>query len=153
MTDNRDRRRRWVNRGSKVFHLLQRLGVRTGRAQILTTTGRKSGRPRSQPIGVVAIDGAHFIFQAYPNAAWVANARANPSATLASGKRVRAVELREMPLEQSRELLRCQLHGEPEIGKQLIKSGLITDQSPDGVAAAAEHIAVFRVDEPTAHTT
>lgn len=133
MANGRDRRRRWVNRFSRIFHLLQRIGVRTGRAQILTTTVRKTGQPRSQPVGVVPIDGHDYIFQAYPRAAWVANARANPTATLASGRRTRQVTLVEQPVERRRELLLKQLTLDSDVGNQLVKSGLVTDPCPESV--------------------
>ncbi|RLV49491.1 DUF385 domain-containing protein [Nocardioides mangrovicus] len=140
-----DVRRRWVNRLSRIFHVLQRVGVRTGRAQILTTTGRKSGQAQSQPVGVVPIDGKEYIFQAYPRAAWVANARQTPAASLASGRRVREVVLVEQPVETRRQLLLHQLRTEPDTAKLLVKSGLVDDSTPEGVAAAAERIAVFEV--------
>jgi hypothetical protein len=55
------RRRRWVNRISRIIPALHKLGIRTGRAQRLTTTGRSSGRPRTQPIGVVSLFGDRYI--------------------------------------------------------------------------------------------
>ena len=45
-----------------------------------------------------------------------------------------------------RPLLLEQVRKEPEIGNLLVKSGLVTDPAPERVAAAAERIAVFRVE-------
>ena len=111
---SKDRRRGLVNRFSKIFLVLHRVGLRTGRAQVLTTTGRKSGEPRRQPVGVVPMDGERYIFQAYPRAAWVANARSDPAATLSHGRRTETVRLEEVPVERRRELLRRQLTAEPD---------------------------------------
>ena len=113
------RRRQWVNRISRIIPALHKLGIRTGRAQSLTTTGRRSGRPRTQPIGVVSLFGNRYIFQAYPRAAWVANARANPRAILADGRRRSRIILVEVDVEQRRHLLLAQLTNEPDIGNLL----------------------------------
>ena len=141
-----DRRRRWVNRFSRVFGVLHTIGIRTGRAHVLTTLGRRTGQPRSAPVGVVLIRGRRYIFQAYPRAAWVANARAAPTATLANGRHRTTVRLEEVSVEERRPLLLEQVRKEPEIGNLLVKSGLVTDPAPERVAAAAERIAVFRVE-------
>lgn len=147
MPTYRDVRRRLVNRVSRGVGLLHRLGVSTGRAQVLTTTGRRSGERRAASVGVVPMDGRRYVFQAYPRSAWVANVRADPTATLSDGRGpAEAVRLVEMPVAEGRELLRRQLTAEPAIGRQLVASGLVDDPTPDGVAAAAERIAVFRVD-------
>lgn len=139
-------RRRWVNRLSRIVGVLHRLGIRTGRAYVLTTVGRRSGEPRSAPVGVVGLGGRRYIFQAYPRSSWVANVRADPTATLASGRRSAHVRLLEVPVAERRDLLLAQLRKEPGTGKLLVKSGLVTDPAPEAVAAAAPTIAVFRVE-------
>ena len=75
MTDMEKHRRR-VNTFNKVVAGLQRMGIVFGPVQMLTVTGRKSGQPRTFAIAVVSVGGDRYIFQAFPKAAWVTNARA-----------------------------------------------------------------------------
>jgi antitoxin YefM len=57
------------------------------------------------------------------------------------------VWLVELPVEQRRLWLLEQLRNEsPRTGKLLVKSGLVADPAPEAVAAAAERIAVFRIE-------
>ena len=99
-------------------------------------------------MGVVPVDGQRYIFQAYPRAAWVANARVTPTATLTSGRRSSPIALVEVPVEERRLLLLRQLRAVPGTGTLLVSGGLVADPAPETVAAAAERIAVFRIDAP-----
>lgn len=147
MPPSSERYRRRVNRFNRLVLALQRAGVGLGRVQILTTIGQRTGQPRSIPVGVVLIDGQRYLIQAYPNAAWVANARKTPTATLAHGRRSTNIRLVEMPVEERRLLLARHLQGSPpRVGKLLVTTGLVDDPSPDAIAAAADRIAVFRVE-------
>lgn len=73
-------------------------GVPTGAPNVLLTVrGRRSGRPRSVPLGMIELDGAWFVQASYGESGWVANLRADSRATVTlPGGRcvpVRAVEL------------------------------------------------------------
>ncbi|MEU0789060.1 nitroreductase/quinone reductase family protein [Amycolatopsis sp. NPDC005961] len=139
--------RRMVNAGNKIVVGLQRLGVAFGPMQLLTVPGRRTGVPRTFPIAVIPIDGDRYIFQAYPKAAWVANARAAAEVTLTRGRRTTAARLTEVPVEQRRPLLRELVAKSPaSVGKRLVTTGLADAATPDAAAAAAERIAVFRVE-------
>jgi len=142
--------RRMVNAGNKIVVGLQRLGVAFGPMQLLTVPGRRTGVPRTFPIAVNPIDGQHYIVQAYPKAAWVANARAAGEVTLTRGRRTAAARLTEVPVEERRPLLRKLVADSPaSVGKRLT-TGLADAPTPDAVAAAAERIAVFRIDPVSA---
>ena len=68
-----------------------RLMVRSGRAGVLATTGRRSGRRRATPVGYLArADGKVLIGAGGPGRAWVSNLRADPTCTFT----VRGVETR-----------------------------------------------------------
>jgi deazaflavin-dependent oxidoreductase (nitroreductase family) len=139
--------RRMVNAGNKIVVGLQRLGVAFGPMQLLTVPGRRTGVPRTFPIAVIPIDGDRYIFQAYPKAAWVANARAAASVTLTRGRRTKAARLTEVPVEERRPLLRELVASSPaSVGKRLVTTGLAEAATPDAAAAAADRIAVFRID-------
>src|SRR4051812_48443911 len=139
--------RRMVNAGNKIVVGLQRLGVAFGPMQLLTVAGRRTGVPRTFPIAVVPIDGARYIVQAYPKAAWVANARAAREVTLTRGRRTSAARLAELPVAERGPILRKLVEKSPaSVGKRFVTTGLADGPTPDAVAAAAAHIAVFRVE-------
>ncbi|MEV6871759.1 nitroreductase family deazaflavin-dependent oxidoreductase [Amycolatopsis sp. NPDC051128] len=139
--------RRMVNAGNKIVVGLQRLGVAFGPMQLLTVAGRRTGVPRTFPIAVVPIDGARYIVQAYPKAAWVANARAAREVTLTRGRRTSAARLAELPVAERGPVLRKLVEKSPaSVGKRFVTTGLADGATPDAVAAAAARIAVFRVE-------
>jgi len=143
-----DRYRRNVNRFNAVIKGLQRIGIVFGPMQVLTVTGRKSGEPRTAPVAVVPIGGQRYLFQAYPKAAWVANARVAETATLTRGRRGQTVRLVELPVEERRPILRELVANSPaSVGNRLVTTGLAAAADPESVAAAAEKIAVFRVEK------
>jgi deazaflavin-dependent oxidoreductase (nitroreductase family) len=95
----------WVDRTRRVRHHLSRLEVwelrRFGRSglglatrqpvAVLTTTGRRSGLPRSTPVTVLPYEDGYLVGggaggqTATPD--WVLNLRAHPTATLTFGPR------------------------------------------------------------------
>ncbi|MFI5590167.1 nitroreductase family deazaflavin-dependent oxidoreductase [Amycolatopsis sp. NPDC051758] len=139
--------RRMVNAGNKIVVGLQRLGVAFGPMQLLTVAGRRTGVPRTFPIAVVSVNGGRYICQAYPKAAWVANVRAAGEVTLTRGRRTSAARLTEVPVEERRPLLHKLVAQSPaSVGKRLVTTGLADAPTPEAVAAAADRIAVFRVE-------
>ncbi|MFC9790486.1 nitroreductase family deazaflavin-dependent oxidoreductase [Rhodococcus sp. NPDC127528] len=139
--------RRSVNSFNKIIVGLQKLGIAFGPTHLLTVAGRRSGAPRTAPVAVVPIDGDRYLFQAYPRSAWVANVRAAGIATLARGRRSTTVRLVEVPVEERSGLLRDHVaHSPARVGNLLVDSGLVEKSDPDSVAAAADRIAVFRIE-------
>nr|WP_246461730.1 nitroreductase/quinone reductase family protein [Nocardia transvalensis] len=127
--------------------MLQRIGIAVGPIYLLTVPGRRSGKPRTAPIAVVPIAGGRYIVQAHPRAAWVANARNAETAELAHGRRKSTVRLVDVPVEERRPLLREHIENSPaRVGRLFVSSGLVTEPTPEAVAAAADRIAVFRVE-------
>ncbi len=130
---------------------LQKAGIAFGPMQLLTVAGRKTGEPRTFPIAVIPIEGRRYIFQAYPRAAWVANARAADQAddtvTLRRGRKASTVRLHELPVAERGPLLRTLVANAPaSVGKRFVTTGLSDSAAPDVVAGNAARIAVFRVD-------
>jgi deazaflavin-dependent oxidoreductase (nitroreductase family) len=139
--------RRTVNRFNKVIISLQRLGIAFGPMQLLTVTGRRSGQPRTFPIAVLPLSGGRYILQAFPKAAWAVNARAADTVELTRGRRSSTVRLVEVPVEERRPLLRELVRTQPaSASKRLVTNGLATAPTPDAVAAAADRIALFRIE-------
>lgn len=73
---------------------LARLGV--GNFVVLTTTGRKSGEPRSVTLAPISDDDGEYLVSPYGESAWVLNARADPEATIRRGGQETAVRLVEI---------------------------------------------------------
>jgi deazaflavin-dependent oxidoreductase (nitroreductase family) len=139
--------RRTVNTINVFITGLQRIGLAFGPMQLLTVTGRRTGRARTFPIAVLPLDGGRYIVQAFQNAAWVANARAAPTVTLTRGRRSTTVRLVEVPVEERRPLLREVVETQPaSVARRYVTNGLAAAPTPDAVAAAADRIAVFRIE-------
>ncbi|WP_233573732.1 nitroreductase family deazaflavin-dependent oxidoreductase [Amycolatopsis panacis] len=139
--------RRMTNTVNKVIVGLQRSGIAFGPMQLLTVAGRRTGQPRTFPIAVNELDGGRYIFQAFPKAAWVANARAADTVTLTRGRRSTTARLVELPVEDRGPVLRRLVATSPaSVGKRFVTTGLAEAATPDAVAAAASRIAVFRVE-------
>lgn len=73
-------------------------GLPTGAPNVLLSTrGRRSGKIRAVPLGLLELDGRRFVQASYGETGWVANLRAGAEATLTypGGRRmqVQAVEL------------------------------------------------------------
>ncbi|WP_330180671.1 nitroreductase family deazaflavin-dependent oxidoreductase [Nocardia sp. NBC_01503] len=144
---NADRYRRVTNTINKVIVGLQRRGIAFGPMQLLTVKGRKTGQPRTFPIAVNELDGGRYIFQAFPKAAWVANARDADTVTLTRGRTSATARLVEVPVEERGSLLRELVRTSPKsVGDRFVTTGLAEASTPDGIAAAADRIAVFRVE-------
>ncbi|WP_245617492.1 nitroreductase/quinone reductase family protein [Amycolatopsis taiwanensis] len=139
--------RRMVNSMNKAVIGLQRVGIVIGPMRLITVTGRRSGLPRTFPIAVLPLTGGQYIFQAYPRAAWVANVRAADTATLTRGRHSSTVRLIELPVEERRPVLHELVRtSNASVGKRFVTTGLAEGATPDEVAAAAERIAVFRIE-------
>ena len=81
---------RWVNRVSRGRWFVSELFVPT---ILLTTTGARSGEPRSTPLACVALAGDAFLvvgsnYGGERHPAWTGNLLAHPEATVTTGGRV-----------------------------------------------------------------
>src|ERR1700753_103718 len=136
---------RYLKPMNKMMIAVQKLGVPTGPAMVLTVPGRKSGKPRSTPMTPFHVDGALYVVAGYPGADWAANARAAGTGTLSRGRRSRSVRIVGLTAAQARPILRI-----VPVGVAFAKSsGMVTDGTPDEFEALAGRIAVFRFDPVT----
>src|SRR6195952_4261962 len=137
---------RWLKPMNKLMIAMQRLGVQTGPAMVLTVPGRKSGQPRSTPMTPFDHEGGLYTVAGYPGADWAANARAAGVGTLTRGRRSRRVRIVELSAEDAKPILRAFAVKVP-VGVGFAKrSGLVTDGTPDEFEALAGRLAVFRFD-------
>ena len=137
---------RYLKSMNKVMMAVQKLGIPTGPAMVLTVPGRKSGKPRSTPMTPFEFDGGLYVVAGYPGADWAANARAAGTGTISRGRRARRVRIVELTAQQARPILRA-FPVEVPVGKAFAKSsGLVRDGTSAEFEALAGRIAVFRFD-------
>jgi len=137
---------RWLKPMNKLMMALQKIGLPTGPAYVLTVRGRKSGKPRSTPMTPFDYRGALYTVAGYPGSDWAINARAAGVGTLSRGRRSRRVAIVELDAEQARPILRA-FPGSVPVGVAFAKrSGLIAQGTPDEFEALAGRLAVFRFD-------
>jgi deazaflavin-dependent oxidoreductase (nitroreductase family) len=89
--------------GDAIFRALARLGI--GPAHLLTTRGRKTGRPRTNPVVLVKQDHRQWLVAPYGTVSWVLNARAAGQVTLRRGHHSQIYAIRELPPAQAGPIL------------------------------------------------
>jgi deazaflavin-dependent oxidoreductase (nitroreductase family) len=137
---------RYLKPMNKVMMAVQRLGIPTGPAYVLTVPGRKSGRPRSTPMTPFKFRGDLYVVAGYPGADWASNARAAGVGTLSRGRRSRQVKIVELSAEEAGPVLRA-YSTEVPVGVAFAKrSGMVRDGTADEFEALAGRLAVFRFE-------
>jgi len=137
---------RYLKPMNKFMMAVQKLGIPTGPAMVLTVPGRKSGQPRSTPMTPFEFEGGLYVVAGYPGADWAANARAAGTGTLARGRRSREVKIVELTAEEARPVLRV-FPAQVPVGVGFAKrSGMVRDGTADEFEALAGRLAVFRFD-------
>ncbi len=137
---------RFLKPMNKVVMTLQKLGIRTGPAMVLTVPGRRSGQPRSTPMTPFTHEGNLYTVAGYPDSDWPRNARAAGEGTLSRGRKSRRVKIVELSADESRLVLR-EFPAHVPVGVGFAKrSGLVVDGTPDEFEALAGQLAVFRFD-------
>jgi deazaflavin-dependent oxidoreductase (nitroreductase family) len=137
---------RWLKSMNRVVRAVQRLGIPTGPAMVLTVPGRRTGKLRSTPMTPFDHDGRLYTVAGYAGADWAANARAAGTGTLSHRRRSRTVRIVELGADESRPVLRAFAVKVP-VGVGFAKrAGLVVDGSPDEFEALAGRLPVFRFD-------
>ena len=140
---------RYLKPMNKLMIAVQRLGIPTGPAMVLTVPGRKSGLPRSTPMTPFEFRSGLYVVAGYPGAEWAANARAAGTGTLARGRRARRVKIVELSAEQARPVLRA-FPTEVPVGVAFAKrSGMVREGTAEEFEALAGRLAVFRFEPVT----
>lgn len=139
---------RWLKPMNRFMMAVQKLGLHTGPAYVLTVPGRKSGKPRSTPMTPFEYDGGLYTVAGYPGADWARNAKAAGAGTLSRGRSSRQVTIVELGAEEAKPVLRAFPEQVP-VGVMFAKrSGLVSDGTPDEFEALAGTLTVFRFDPP-----
>jgi deazaflavin-dependent oxidoreductase (nitroreductase family) len=96
-------------RGRHVENAIMSALVRAGlipKSCLLTTRGRKTGRPRTNPVVPVEHDGRRWLVAPYGAVSWVHNARATGRVNLTRRRDTRDYAIREVPPEEAGPVLR-----------------------------------------------
>jgi deazaflavin-dependent oxidoreductase (nitroreductase family) len=81
-------------------------GIPTGAPNVLLTVrGRRSGTPRTVPVGMITFQGRRFIQASYGEQGWVRNLRAAGEATITEGDHSEPVHAVELPPDEGGEVL------------------------------------------------
>lgn len=134
----------WLKLVNPIVVFLNRRGLAVGPMEVLTTTGRRSGKPISNPVSVLTTAGARYICTV-GDTDWVQNARVRPVVTLRRGRRSYEASLSEVPESERGPILAefpVQLPG----GVMFFKGALGLDGSPESFEQAADRCRVFRID-------
>jgi hypothetical protein len=137
---------KWLRYANRLNVAMLRKGFGPGPQRVLTVAGRTSGVARSTPVAVVAMNGQRFLVAGYETSDWVKNVRAaRGAAVIRRGKSSEAVTLIEIPVDQSRVILR-EFARRVRGGRSFlsVKAGA----SETEVVAAAPRHPVFRLDPP-----
>jgi len=90
--------------GNTIVSLLGRAGI--GPIWLLTTRGRKTGRPRTNPVTLVEQEGRRWLVAPYGVVSWVHNARAAGRVTVRRGRDRRDYAIREVGPEEAGPVLK-----------------------------------------------
>ena len=87
-----------------VMSGLVRIGL-VPRSYLLTTKGRRTGRPRTNPVVPVEHDGRRWLVAPYGPVSWVLNARAAGQVRLTRRRDTRDYAVREVPAKEAGTIL------------------------------------------------
>ena len=90
-----------------------RLGIGFPSSYLLTTTGRKSQKPRTTPVTVVERGGSRWLVSPYGSVGWVHNIRALPVLTLQRGGQMETLFARGVDAETAGPVLRDYVRSVP----------------------------------------
>jgi deazaflavin-dependent oxidoreductase (nitroreductase family) len=91
--------------GDAVIGVFVRLGL-VPSTYLLTTTGRKTGRPLTHPATIVEHDGKRWLVAPYGPVSWVRNARANGRVIVRRRLDRREYTVREVPAQEAGPVLK-----------------------------------------------
>lgn len=137
----------WIKGMNEGLLAQQEAGELEFELPVLTVPGRRSGTPRRTPLTVGERDGQRFVVGGFPAADWIRNVRAaGGRAVLRTGGVDEPVRLVELDAEAAAPLLREWPSVTPQGVEMMRDAGVVTDTTPDALAAAAGICPVFRLE-------
>ncbi len=137
----------------RALNALIRLALRVplplplGSTYLLTTRGRRSGRPVSTPVTIVRRNGQRWLVAPYGTTHWVRNARGAGRVTLGRGGRAEELAVAEVPPDVAAPVLREYVR-RVRVVRPYVDAG--TDAPLEAFAAVAARHPVFRLETPSA---
>jgi len=112
-----------------VVTAMLQIGIGATSAYLLTTTGRRTGRPRTTPVILVETDGRRWLVSPYGDVGWVHNVRSRPEVSLRRGRSTQLLRAQETDAQTAGPIL-----------QRYVRQAPITapffDAGPDDPAAA-----------------
>ena len=137
---------KYVPATNVVVKLFTRLGLKTGPVNVITVAGRKTGQPRSTPVTPWVVDGKRYVIAGIGTSDWARNARTAGKGTLTSGRTTTQVRITEVTDPALKERVVISFGTENRAGGSFLRQiGVAPDRTPEGIAAATPHVAVFEV--------
>ncbi len=132
----------WLKLLNPINRFMLRRGIGPAPQHLLSIAGRKTGRTRTTPVALLAVDGERYVVAGFDGSDWVKNARAAGRGALVRGRNVERVVLTEVPVGQRGRVLQAfarQVRG----GTAFLT--VAADASSEAFAAAATRHPVFQV--------
>jgi deazaflavin-dependent oxidoreductase (nitroreductase family) len=105
-----------IRLGNAIMQRLLRLGVGLTPMVLLTVRGRRTGRPRTTPVGLLLHDGHRYLFSAFGEVNWVRNLRAAGVGIIARGRHRETLRVAELSAEEAGQILQSILKS-PTFGR------------------------------------
>ena len=136
-----------------IMRRLLPLGVGLTPMVLLTVRGRRTGRPRTTPVGLLVHDGHRYLFSAFGEVNWVRNLRAAGVGIITRGRRRETLRAAELSAEEAGLILQSILKS-PTFGRVVRPYFPV---APDAPLAAFVHEArrhpVFELGGPAEPTS
>jgi len=131
---------------SRVIIGLQKLGIAFLSFHVISILGRRSGRLRTTVVSPFTVDGHRYLLS-FGQLDWVRNARAAGWGIMSRGRRQAKVSLIEISAPESASIVGEFPRQIPAGVQFFTRTGLVEAPGrPDQFKAAAERLALFRVD-------
>jgi deazaflavin-dependent oxidoreductase (nitroreductase family) len=125
-----------------VMTRMLRLGLGPPGVWLLTTRGRRTGKPRTTPVSLVEDETGRYLVSPYGESAWVHNARAAGTVTVRRGRRSQTLPITELGAAQSAPVLKRYVQRERIVRRWFDARH---DGPVDAFAAEADRHPVFRL--------
>lgn len=134
-----------VTRGKRVANWItaRMAGLGVGNFIVLTTTGQRSGKPRSVTLALISDDDGDYLVCPYGDVSWVRNVRAQPEAIIKSDRMVRDVTLVEVTGAKP-ELVK-QYYDRESFARQFME--VPGDATVEDFAGVPHRFPVFRIED------
>jgi deazaflavin-dependent oxidoreductase (nitroreductase family) len=98
---------------SVLMTAMLKRGIGAASTYLLTTTGCKTGQPRTTPVTLVEADGERWLVSPYGSVSWVHNVRARPQVSLRRGRTIQILQAEEVDAETAGPVLQRYIRQAP----------------------------------------